>query len=104
MGTFVHRALWLGAVAALALAGPATGADTSRQCMKAQRKVAKEESWTVRGEASIERDRKARAACTAKSACARYDARLQEMDKRKLRHDARLARFKADAAKACTTG
>lgn len=105
MPMFVHRALWMAALGALALAGgPAFAADTSRQCLKAQRNVTKEESRGVRGEAMMERDRKGREACATKAVCGRYDARLQEMEKRKLRHDTRLARFKTDAAKACTSG
>lgn len=104
MRTFVQRVPWLAALAAIALAGPATAADASRQCVKAQRKVAKEESWAVRSEATVARDRKAREGCGTDAVCARYDARLHEMDKRRLRHDARLARFRADAAKACASG
>jgi hypothetical protein len=105
MSTFVHRAYWLAALCAIALAGgPAFAADTSRQCLKAQRKVTKEENWAVRGEAMMERDRKAREGCATDAVCGRYDARLHEMEKRKSRHESRLARFKADAAKACSSG
>jgi len=91
-------------VAVAVLAPAASAADVSRQCLKAQRKVAKEENWAVRAEAASERDRKGRASCETPSVCERYDARLRELDKRKLRHEARLAKFKADAAKACGNG
>ena len=92
--------------AAFALTAPAQGAaDTkaaeSVQCQKAKRKIVKEEKWEAKGEATIERDRKARASCATDPVCARYDARIKSMETRKAHHDARLARFKADAAKAC---
>jgi hypothetical protein len=100
-----HRRLAAAALVALvAFAPPASAADVSRQCLKAQRKVVKEENWAVRAEAASERDRKGRASCETPSVCERYDARLREMDKRKLRHAARLAKFKADAANACGSG
>ncbi|HET9668718.1 MAG TPA: hypothetical protein VFQ93_03865 [Casimicrobiaceae bacterium] len=95
------------AVALLALAvlaPPSHAADVSRQCQKAERKVTKEQNRAARAEAASERDRKGRASCTTPSVCERYDARLREMDERKLRHSLRLARFKADAAKACGAG
>jgi hypothetical protein len=92
------------AVLACTIAVDAAGADPSRQCTKAQRKVTKEQNWAVRAEATSERDRKGRASCTTPETCERFDARLREMDKRKLRHESRLAKFKADAAKACASG
>jgi hypothetical protein len=55
-------------------------------------------------EADIERDRKGRAACTTARACARYDESIRSMETRKMRHDTRLAKFRADAAKACGSG
>jgi hypothetical protein len=88
----------------VAAPAPAAAAEGSRQCQKAQRKVAKEENWVTRAEATAERDRKARATCTTPAACERYDARLREIAKRKLRHEARLAKFRADAAKTCASG
>ena len=94
----------LSLAALVAGAPPAVAVEGSRQCQKAHRKVAKEESWVTRAEATAERDRKARATCTTPSACERYDARLREIAKRKLRHEARLAKFRADAAKACASG
>lgn len=105
MQRFVPRALVVASLVAFAAsAAPAHAADVSRPCLKAQRKVAKEQNWAVRADAMSERDRKGRESCATASVCERYDARLREMEKRKLRHEARLARFKADAAKACTTG
>jgi hypothetical protein len=101
----VHAWLAVATLLALAvLAPPSSAADVSRQCQKAQRKVTKEQNWAARAEAASERDRKGRASCTTPSLCERYDARLREMDKRKLRHESRLAKFKADAAKVCGAG
>jgi hypothetical protein len=105
MHRFVRRALAGACLVALAaVVAPVNAADVSRQCLKAQRKVTKEENWTVRAEATMERDRKGRESCATPAICARYDARLREMDKRKQRHDARLGKFKADAARACASG
>ena len=106
MTRLLRRALLVVPLAALActIAVDATAAEASRQCTKAQRKVTKEQNWAVRAEATSERDRKARASCATPEVCARYDARLREMDKRKVRHESRLAKFKADAARACAGG
>ncbi len=105
MSMFVHRALCAAALAAMALAGStAWAADKSPPCMKAQRKVAKEENWQVRGEAMMERDRRGRETCATRAVCARYDSRIVEMEKRKLYHDSRLAKYRADAATACSAG
>jgi len=86
------------------LAPPASAADVSRQCQKAERKLTNEQNRAARVEAASERDRKGRANCTTPSVCERYDARLHEMAERKLRHASRLAKFKADAAKVCGAG
>jgi hypothetical protein len=94
----------LGALLAAALAGAPALAAPSSQCVKAQRKVAKEERWTVSAEATLERDRKGRAACATAQVCKSYDQRIRTMETRKMRHDARLARFRGEAAKACGTG
>jgi hypothetical protein len=100
----LRRAWLVVPLAALAFATTVDAADTSRQCMKAQRKVTKEQNWAVRAESTSERDRRGRAGCTTPEVCERYDARLREMEKRRLRHESRLAKFKADAAKACASG
>jgi hypothetical protein len=94
----------LGGLLAAALAGPPAFAAPSSECAKAQRKVTKEERWTVSAEATIERDRKGRATCATAQVCERYDERIRTMETRKMRHDARLARFRGEAAKACGSG
>jgi len=102
----VHRMLCAAAIAVTLLASAgASGADKpaakTRQCEKAERRVANEEKWEARARATIERDRKAREACATKEICERYDARIKATETRKTRHGARLAKFKAEAAKAC---
>jgi len=104
----VHRMLCAAAFVALAFASAgAPAADKpaakSRQCEKAERKVANEEKWEANAGATIERDRKARETCATKEVCERYDARIKAMETRKSRHDTRLAKFRAAAAKACGT-
>lgn len=94
----------LGAALAVALAAPPAFAAPSSECAKARRKVATEERRTVSAEATIERDRKGRAACPTPQSCARYDDRIRSMEARKMRHDTRLAKFRAEAAKTCGSG
>jgi hypothetical protein len=105
---FVLRALGVAAIAALALGVvSATAADTvsaPSQCVKAKRKVAKEEKWTTAGEATLERNRKARDVCTTRAVCERYDARLHALEMRKARHDSLLAKSRSEAASACGAG
>ena len=101
LGMLIALAGTLAALSPTALAADGKSAVESAQCQSAKRKVAKEEKWETKGEAVIERDRKARATCATDPVCARYDARIKSMESRKAHHDARLARFKADAARAC---
>ena len=98
------RAALAAALASMLAGGAPVWAAPSSECAKAQRKVAKEERFAVSAEADIERDRKGRAACTTARACARYDESIRSMETRKMRHDTRLAKFRADAAKACGSG
>jgi hypothetical protein len=102
MSRDIDRALCLTLIAAMAFAAvPARAAGDAQRCIKAQRKVAKEEKWFGQAAASIERDRKARTTCETQPVCERYDARIHAMEARNARHASRLARFKADAAKVC---
>ena len=102
MSRGIDRALCLTVVAAMAFAAvPARAAGDAQRCIKAQRKVAKEEKWSAQAAASIERDQKARTTCETRPVCERYEARIHAMEARNGRHASRLARFKADAAKDC---
>ena len=82
-------------------AADAPPAAIASQCLKAKRNVAKEEKWEAKGRATIERARKDRATCATGPVCGRYDERIKALETRKVHHDARLARFNADATRAC---
>jgi hypothetical protein len=73
----------------------------SKKCQSATRKVEKEQSALTLAVDLLAKDTKGREACTSPSMCARYDAAISSTDKRKTRHEARLARFKEDADAAC---
>ncbi len=75
--------------------------EPSKQCAKATKKVAAEQRSLTGAIDSIAHDKKARESCSGKSMCERYDTAISATEKRKARHETRLARFKEDAAKAC---
>ena len=81
-------------------AAPA-GTEPSKQCMTARKKEDKEQRSLTSAIDSIARDTKARESCSSKSMCARYDEAISAMEKRKARHETRLARFKEDVDKDC---
>ena len=92
-------------VAALALTGHALAQSAppaaSKPCENARKKVAREErSLAATGEA-IARAQRARTTCASKSACARFDDAVSDGERRRVRHEARLARFQEEAAGAC---
>jgi hypothetical protein len=99
----VALALALPALAQTAVpAANAGAAEPSKQCMTARKKEDKEQRSLTSANESIARDKKGRETCSSKSMCARYDSAISAMEKRQARHEARLARFKEDVAKACT--
>ena len=65
--------------------------------------------WFARGfedplssfDQTIATDQKGRESCSTKPMCARYDEAIKAMKSRKVEHEARLAKFKSDAAEAC---
>ena len=82
---------------------PATGvAEPTKSCMTARKKEDKEQRSLTSANESIAKDTKARETCSSKSMCARYDAAVADMEKKKARHETRLARFREDVEKACT--
>lgn len=92
------------AMASPARAQPAAGAaasEPSKQCVTATKKVAAEQRSLSTATDSLTHDKKARASCSGKSMCERYDTAISATEKRQARHETRLARFKEDAAKAC---
>ena len=83
------------------LAADAGATADSFPCAKAKRRMAQEDKREARSDKTIDAVREARKSCSTASACSRYDAKIKAMETRKTRHDALLARFRADVAKAC---
>jgi hypothetical protein len=82
---------------AAAVAAP----EPTKQCSTSRKKADKEQRSLTSANESIAHDKKARASCSSKSMCARYDAAISAMEKRQARHETRLARFKEDVANDC---
>ena len=78
-----------------------TASEPSKQCVTARKKDDREQRSLNTATESIARDTKARESCSSKSMCTRYDTAISAMEKRKSRHETRLARFKEDVDKAC---
>ena len=87
--------------AAPELADAAASAGASKPCLAATRKVDREQKALTAANETIAKDKKGRETCTSKNMCARYDSAIADFEKRKARHETRLARFKDDAEKAC---
>ena len=79
----------------------AASAEPSKQCMTSRKKEDKEQRSLTAAIDAIAKDTKARESCSSKSMCARYDDAISAMEKRKTRHETRLARFKEDVDKDC---
>lgn len=90
---------------ALALAGDALAQSappaSTKACDTARKKVAREERALAEAGDAIARAKRAREACGSKSACARLDDAASDGERRSTRHEARLARFRGEAAAAC---
>jgi hypothetical protein len=97
----VRRMLLVAAAVTAAVAATSPLAAETGDCVKAKRRIAQEEKRAAKGEPTVESLRKARETCASPAACARIDGRLRALETRMKHHDARLARFKAQAAKAC---
>jgi hypothetical protein len=78
-----------------------TASEPSKQCVTARKKEDREQRSLNTATESIARDTKARESCSSKSMCTRYDTAISAMEKRKSRHETRLARFKEDVDNAC---
>ena len=76
--------------------------EPSKSCVTARKKEDKERRSLTSANEAIAKDSKARESCSSKSMCARYDAAVADMEKKKARHETRLARFREDVEKACT--
>lgn len=101
-----HRAAVVALLAAALVAGTALAQDTpatTKSCESAKRKIEREQKSLAAAADNIARDRHARESCTSRSVCARYDSAIAGTEKRRSRHEARLARFKVEAVAACGT-
>ena len=76
----------------------------SKQCESAKRKVAREQKALAATADGIARDRRAREACTNRNACSRYDSSIDDAQRRMIRREARLARFRDEASALCKPG
>jgi hypothetical protein len=75
--------------------------EPSKACLTARKKEDKEQRSLSAAIDAIAKDTKGRESCSTKSMCERYDAAISAMEKRKARHQTRLAQFKEDAANDC---
>lgn len=75
----------------------------TKSCESAKRKIEREQKSLAAAADSIARDRRAGETCASRSVCARYDSAIAGTEKRRSRHEARLARFKVEAVAACGT-
>ncbi|HSQ82522.1 MAG TPA: hypothetical protein VLU54_15560, partial [Casimicrobiaceae bacterium] len=90
----------------MAMAQTGTGAPSAKPsaaCTKAMKRVASQEKSVANSQAAIERTQKDSTTCTTKPVCDRYAIKIREEQERKAKREARLAKLKAEAAKACAT-
>jgi Ni/Co efflux regulator RcnB len=100
----MHRRAVVALLAVAFFAAPALAQDapaTTKSCETAKRKIEREQKSLAAATDSMVRDQRARQTCASRSVCARYDSAIAGTDKRRWRHEARLARFKEEAAAAC---
>ena len=116
MSTFVRRtgqrvaigALAIIAATAVSVAAAQTGAAApatkpTAACVKANKRVASQEKSVAKSQAALEHNEKGSTTCTTKPVCDRYAIKIREEQERKAKREARLAKLKAEAAKACAT-
>jgi Skp family chaperone for outer membrane proteins len=93
------------AFAQAATVAPATvtpqAAKPTKACENARKKVAREQRTMGEVADALARAQKARATCTSRSACARYDEAIRDTERRQSRQETRLARFGREVAAAC---
>jgi hypothetical protein len=116
MSTFVRRAsrrIAIGAIAIIAATGvsvataqtstAAPPAKPTAACAKADKRVASQEKSVAKSQAALEHNEKGSTTCTTKPVCDRYAIKIREEQERKAKREARLAKLKSEAAKACAT-
>lgn len=79
-------------------------APISKQCESAKRKVDREQKALSATADGIARDQRAREVCTSRNACSRYDTAISDAQRRMVRREARLVRFRDEASASCKTG
>lgn len=73
----------------------------SSACRKAKSKIAREQRAIDKVQYAIERARDASTKCTTKQVCDRYATKIEELESRRTRHAARLAKLEAAGHSAC---
>ena len=87
------------------LAGPpGAAAPVDKRCESAKRKIDREQRALAATADGIARDQRARESCTSRSMCSRYDNAIGDAQRRLVRREARLARFRDEASEACKAG
>jgi hypothetical protein len=76
-------------------------APIGKQCESAKRKVDREQKALSATADGMARDQRAREVCTSRSVCARYDTAISDAQRRIVRREARLARFRHEASVSC---
>jgi hypothetical protein len=79
-------------------------APINKQCESAKRKVDRERKALEATADGIVRDQRAREACTSRNTCSRYDNAISDAQRRVVRREARLARFRDEASVSCSAG
>jgi hypothetical protein len=80
---------------------PTVAAPVSKECEAAKRRVDREQKALTTTADGIARDQHARASCTSRSVCARFDEAISDAQRRMVRREARLARFRDEASASC---
>lgn len=83
-----------------ATAGTALAAESSA-CYKAKSKIAREQRAIDKVQHAIDRARAGSTTCTTKPVCDRYATKIEELESRRARHAARLAKLEAAGHSAC---
>lgn len=103
IGTIVIAVATGASVAAAQTPAAAPAAKPTAACTKAGKRVASQEKSVAKSQAKLERLEKGSTTCSTKPVCDRYAIKIREEQERKAKREARLAKLKGEADKACTT-
>lgn len=84
-----------------AAAVPAAAAPESRACRKAKARVASEERSVAKVKRSIDQARAGSTTCTTKPVCDRYATKIEELETRRDKREAKLAKYRSAADHSC---